>query len=634
MRKKYLNLIYIILFGLASFSSYLAQGQNKIKFEEFPDLAKKMKDAVPEGKALFVFEAKEDFQFDSDNENIVQPIKEGLLYKLYISVETSSGAVTIMNIVADKATINYGRNLFENSLPAIKKGEIRYFKLSLEPMILKPKLEWSDVTRAKKMEGAADLPTFNIEDALIIFNVVPKDLEIKIEGKKIDTVINDVNGVYKVYIQPEDQVLVISSSKYMDESVPVGNINTKDVRYYYVQTPPSDEGLESFDPSIKVGNYLIESIPAGALIQITGNPYFNNNRFKTPYPLESKEGTDIITLTLDRYETITDTIIISNTRRKNRSKYTLTPNFAFINCNIEPAIPISKILMDGVELTSIVNEKDFECLKGTHNIEISAPHYYSETRQISLAAAKISEINVKLKPKMGSLSILSGINASGAEVLINGNKVGNIPISNLALQEGSYEVRFKRSDFISEKSVYTIEVLESKLTNFRDLKMINTRKVHITTSPVSGATVYIDKDNIPLSDKTNLYVTLGIGDHSIKVEREHYKPYSKNFTVDQENEEFNFELEELSYTVSFYSKPSNSNVIIDGVLRGRTPIDLQLPLGSHKVKFEQDKYFNKNKTIYVSATSSLEMKQFNKSRTLLWGLVIVSGIITPLIPAN
>jgi len=632
MRNNYSNLICLTLLSIVTLFGQVALGQNKIKVEESTNLAKKITNVVPEGKALFVFEAMEDYQFDSDNENIVQPVKEGLLYKLYFSVETSSGAITILNKVADKATINYGRDLFENSLPALKSGEIRYFKLSLEPMFLKPKLECADVTRQKKSEGAADLPTYNLRDALIIFNVVPKDLEVKIEGKKIDTVLMDAAGVYKVYIQPEDQVIVIKSANYTDESVAVGNLNTKEVRYYYVQQPTSDKGIESFDPNTKLGDYLIESIPPGAIIQMTGQPDFNDRHYKTPYTIkDQKSGTEIITLTLDRYEPITDTILISSKKGiKNKSKYNLTEKFAFINCNIEPAIPTSKVLMDGKELTAIKNGENKEVLKGMHTFEIIAPHYYSETRQISLAAGKASEFNIKLKPKMGTLSILSGINTSGAEIIINNKKVGEIPTAKaLNLQEGSYEIGFNKPGFISEKPVYLVEVMENKQTNFKDLKMITSRKIQITSSPENGATVYID--NKLLTDKTDLYMTLAIGEHSIKMEREHYKPLEKTFVVDNIHDKFDFKLEALSYKISFASRPTSSNVIIDGVFRGVTPLDVPLTTGSHQIKVERDHYFSKNKTINVNEPASYKMKIFNKRMVLVYAIAIGS-IVYALIP--
>jgi len=82
-----------------------------IKWEEIPYLAQKIIAEVPEGKALLVFDGKEDFTFDSDFENITQPIKDGLLYKLMINIEPFSGAITVKHKGSENSYINYGRIL-------------------------------------------------------------------------------------------------------------------------------------------------------------------------------------------------------------------------------------------------------------------------------------------------------------------------------------------------------------------------------------------------------------------------------------------------------------------------------------------------------------------------------------------
>lgn len=627
MNKNYSITIYVFLISISSIFSEVAHGQIKIKCEEFSNLAQKITTEVPEGKALLVFEGKEDFIFNSENENIIQPIKDGLLYKLMIDIEPSSGLITIKHEAADDAFIKYGMINSSGSIPALKSKEVKYFRLSL----ITP-LSWFPITRKKINEGIVETQARYDKEAMIILYVFPQKLDLIIEGSEItETIHEEVEGRYKIYTKPAAQKIILKSKNYDDTFIDdLEDLESKSVRYYHVEIPQSNVDVESFDPNTKVGNYSIESIPEGALIQMTGSPDFNKGGHKTPYPLEGyKAGKEIITLTLNRYETITDTILISSTRGK-KSKYALIPKFAFINCNIEPSIPISKVLMDGKELTSIEDDKDYDCPKGTHNVEISAPHYYSEKRQISLTGGKTSEINVKLKPKMGSLSILKGINASGAEIFINNKKVGEIPTSNpLVLQEGSYEVRFTKPNFLSEKSAYTLEVLENKLTNFNDLKMINSRKVQIASIPENGATVYIDNKLMP--DKTNLNVTLEIGEHSIKMEQEHYKTFEKTFVVDNVNDKIEFKLEKLSYPVFFVSRPTASKVIIDGKLSGVTPIEIKLPFGSHQIKFEKDHYYSKNKSLDVSKQTSVDMKLFNKHMTFIYAIALGS-IVYYLVP--
>ena len=216
---------------------------------------------------------------------------------------------------------------------------------------------------------------------------------------------------------------------------------------------------------------------------------------------------------------------------------------------------------------------------------------------------------------MGLLTILSGDNTSEAEVFIDNKSIGEIPITNLSLQEGSYEISFKKSGYISEKPFYIIEVLENKLTKFNELKMVKTKKIHILTYPVTGATVYID--GIRVSEKTNLSETISIGKHFIRIEHEHYETIDSSITVAQLTSDFTFKLEELSYVVNFSTMPSGCTVYIDGQRKGQTYFVQDLSLGIHWLSFEKDGFLKKTKKISVTKPLIVAPKLFPSSYVIL-----------------
>ncbi len=603
MKKGRISVVACIFITLTILCS-VSYGQVRVNWEEFPALAKTITYDVPEGKALLVFEGREDYRFISDNENIDQPVKDGLLYKLLVSIEPPSGGINISSPGVENFPLNYGRPN-EYSLPALNNKEIRYFKLSIVKQLIS-----SDKTRELQKINA-DVPSEG-DDALVIIFPNPPNLDLQFDGPITSN--KHENDRYRIYMKTGNQKLTVKSKNYFKTIIDLDSLK-KEVRFFRVQTPISNDDNITEDPNVKVGSYAIETTPPRAVIQMVGNPPFNEKNFTTPYTINGfKTGPEIITLTLDRYEIVNDTILISSSKGK-KSKYKLIPKFAFLNCNIEPAIPTSKVLFDNNELTYIIQGKDYECPKGTHNIEFSAPHYYPQTKQVSLAAGATNELNINLKPKMGLLSILSGMNASGAEVTINGKKVGNIPVEKLALQEGTYIVSFTKSGFMSEMSSYSVEVLENKLTDFKEFKMINAKNVAITTSPAMGATVYID-GNL-LSDKSNLHVKLGIGKHTIKIEREHYESLVREFTVDQQNDAFNFNLEESAYQVSITTKPSGSKVYVDGADKGISSLSIDMPLGSHSLMFKKSGYLTKKKIISVNKPMTVYTKLFPSSYRIL-----------------
>ena len=397
MEKNCLISVCIVSLTLASGLTQVINGQNTLVWKEVPSDTLVLNDEIPEGKALFVFEGKDGFNFESDATLIEGQKRDGSLYKFLINIEPSSGGLTIKHKgIYSNNYIPWGKDN-SISLPPLQNKEVKFFKLTLYTTV-----DCIDVTPQTVKSGSTYFQALYEKEALIVLNVVPSDMNLTISGSEITKIVPD-EGIYKVYAKPVGQQILLKSNNYDDYILNFEDdqLQSKEVRYYHVQPPPSAKRIETFDSNIKMGSYTIESTPVGALIQIIGNKAFNEQNLRTPYTIGNyKEGKETITLALDRYETVMDTILISSTEG-TKSTYNLIPNFAFINCHIEPSIPNSIILMDGKELSLIENDKDYECPKGFHHLEIDAPGYYSEIRQVSFAAGKTHEIDVKLKPNTG-----------------------------------------------------------------------------------------------------------------------------------------------------------------------------------------------------------------------------------------
>ena len=556
--------------------NYNANCQNKIKLEEVPALAKEIKDIVPEGKALFVFETKENYIFDSDNENIIQPLKEGIIYKLFVSISPASGAIIIQREGTGKAFINYGKPIMENSLPVLKNGEVKYFKLSLANG-----LDWSDATRQMVQKGATDSQMKYEKEALLIIDVFPNNLELKINSDKTITEILKEPGRYRIYVQPEEQIISLGAAGYEPARIAFfeDGLKIKDVKYFRIDAPQSRIETENIDPSIKTGNYSLVSKPSGALIQLVGRPDFNKQLYKTPYLIEGwKAGTEILTLTLSKYESLTDTILISSTKGK-KSNYDLIPKFAFINCNIDPAIPFSKIVMDGNEIFGIENGIDYERPKGTHIVEVSAPHFYTETRQMSLGAGKTSELNIKLRPKMGMVNITSNTEGYGSDITLNENYVGTLPLLNHPLQESDYKVTAISKNYVTEKISYDLVVKENEVTNLA-LEFVETKRIGITTDP-DNAQIFIDGQNL---GKSKLVLDLGIGSHQLTIAKQNYDTLIENITINHYSTNFAFKLLESTIPLTLKNHP-RGEVWIDGYSKGQLSNKILLTKGRYKLMY-------------------------------------------------
>ena len=520
----------IILFVHLMFCSFLHGQDIKITWQEYPDMAKKINYNVPEGKALFIFEGEENYNFAADAETIDQPQKVGSIYKLLISADSPSGAISVFNEDAS-IKINYGREmLYGNiSLPPLNSKDIKYFKLKIEKRF---KLE--NVTDKKKDEGYIVQASHGEKDNLIILFPTPKNLELQILGETTQ-IKKAEDGSYRVYVKPEAKKLDLISKGFNKTTIELGDsIGTKNTLYFDVRGSVVDE--ESVDTNVNTGDYLLKTDHPGALIELKGNPSFNEQKHRTPYLFKGyKAGKEMVHLTLDRYEPI-DVLIVIGGKRNNKN-ITLEPKFAVLNVTAEPAIPISKVLLDGNELIGIENGKNKEIPKGNHSVEITAIHYYPQTKQVSLAAGQPIEMNIKLLPKMGSITIAPGENADGAEVYINEKFINKLPISNYSLQEGDYTIRYKKSGLVTEQDNYVLSVNVNQNKPLKSPQMINLRKIKFSTDPKSGATVYIDgteKGTTPLSLK------LPVGNYKVLIKKDNYKDYSDDINLFSEKTEFNY----------------------------------------------------------------------------------------------
>lgn len=585
----------IILFVHIIFCSFLHGQDIKIKLEEYPDLAKKFKFDVPEGKALFVFEGKEDYSFSSGNENIVQPKKVGSIYTLLVSADSPSGIISVFNDDAPTQKISYGMEMTigNKSLPPINSKDIKYFKISMD-------LGLENVTDKKKREGYLDQASHGDKDNLIILFPTPKNLDLQISGETTQ-IARAEDRSYRIYVKPEAKKLDLISKGFNKTTIELGDsIGTKNTFYFDVRGSVADE--ESVDATVNIGDFLLKTDPPGALIELKGNPSFNEQKHRTPYPFKGYEaGPKMVHLTLDKYEP-NDVIIVIGGKKNNRSVL-LEPKFAFLNAIVEPAMPISKVLLDGKELFGIENGKKFEIPKGTHSVEITAPHYYSQTKQINPSAGQLSDLkDVKLRPKMGTITIEPGENTDGAEVFINEKSIGKLPIRNYSLQEGDYTISYKKSGVVTELDSYSLTVNVNVNKPIKSPPMINLRKIKFSTDPQSGATVYIngiEKGTTPLSLKQP------VGTYKVLIKKDNYKDFSETINLFNERTEFNYSLTP-NYNLSLSSTPSGATVSVDGQIMGNTPIDLLTAQGTHRIIFTESSSIRRVKHI---TTDNVPRKQ-------------------------
>lgn len=150
----------------------------------------------------------------------------------------------------------------------------------------------------------------------------------------------------------------------------------------------------------------------------------------------------------------------------------------------------------------------------------------------------------------------------------------------------------------------------------------------VRTTPVSGATVLIDGDEMEAktpfaSDK------LGVGQHRLRVLKENYKPYVTIITIEENKTcDIGIELIQAIGSIEVTSKPNNADVTIDRVHKGTTPFLLKdIETGIHKVELSKPKYETVYKEVEIKdgekTVVDVEMNKLRSFRNK--GFVMTTG---------
>ena len=247
-----------------------------------------------------------------------------------------------------------------------------------------------------------------------------------------------------------------------------------------------------------------------------------------------------------------------------------------------------------------------ELQTGEHEIILEKKGYKKYKGTINIGIGK-NETIIKLTPKLGYLTILDNDGEkSGTKIFIDNKSVGTIPMQNYPLIEGEHSIRFYKTGYLPDKKLYTINIEEGQNINFNNFKLNSIKKVYISTEP-KNAIVYIDGKKYP--KKTNFYVKLSVKKHHITIKKKNYADISEDIIIDEDKDKYNFILSKKLQFVNFDSEP-RSDVYVDNVYKGTTPLSVNIKNGRHNVKFKRKGVITKSKTYNIKNDKFYKVKLY------------------------
>ncbi len=300
----------------------------------------------------------------------------------------------------------------------------------------------------------------------------------------------------------------------------------------------------------------------------------------------------------------------------------LKPKFGFLS--IDGAIPGSKIFIDGKLLESRnVTEMELESMVA-HQVRIEADLYHPQPEDFSLTDGEKKVITANLKPAFGSLAVTS-IPEDGAEVFLDGKKVGLTPYTQEKLGSGKYTLKVTKALFseveesitITDGMPFTKNALLNK--NFAELEVIS-----------EGSSIFI---NGTLSGTDQVSKKVPAGKYTVSAEKgDRYSTKTEEvYLVVGDKRSIKLEPEPKLGSLSVIVEPveaGNAAIFIDGDLQGEAPKVIPLLIGQHTVKLQKFNYLDVTQTVSIKDNEKIPLRvtmmTYSGSRQQTkdsWGLV-------------
>ena len=289
-----------------------------------------------------------------------------------------------------------------------------------------------------------------------------------------------------------------------------------------------------------------------------------------------------------------EAIINQEGEKSHWAVFTITPKNAWFEIDNE-----------NVELTEGVGTKRLR--NGSYTYRVSAKDYHSEEGEFIVKDGKF-EKSITLKPAFGWLNIESTGELSGAEVYVDDERIGTVPIKNYQLKSGTHNVRINKQMYKTYRG--TVVIQDNTPLSYKPVLEPNFANVTITIDSDSGASIYIDETYRGSGTWSG---KLEIGSHVFEARKDGHRKILREVVISAENREQSFTLpkpEPIYGTLTVTSTPMLATVLVDGKSIGQTPVTEEVIIGKHNIMVKKDGYNSQNIAVTI-VEGKEETKQVN-----------------------
>ena len=310
-----------------------------------------------------------------------------------------------------------------------------------------------------------------------------------------------------------------------------------------------------------------------------------------------------MTLTTGKVETI-----VTRSAGKQYVMFSVSP----VNATIE---------LDGMPLE--VDSEGFaekSMAYGTYDYRVSCANYHTEAGKLTVSSQGKVEMNISLKPNFGWIKLEGDEESLGADVYINGERVGQLPFKTKEMKSGTYAVKVAKNMYKGFEEQVTVKDNETLMLNVHLQPNFGWVKLEGATE-FHGAHVYVDNERVGQLPLTTSELVSGI--YRLKVLKPLYKPFEQQVTVTDNNTTIlQVDLIPNFARVTFTTDTENE-VWVDGRQRGKGKCTLDLEFGEYNVEVKRASHRTVSDVITITDLTERTIQL--SSPTPIYGVLDISS---------
>jgi hypothetical protein len=261
----------------------------------------------------------------------------------------------------------------------------------------------------------------------------------------------------------------------------------------------------------------------------------------------------------------------------------------------------AQVLVDGVAWHDATPTLVTELAEGPHVVEVRKDPAMPWKQTVIVRAGETVKVSAALQASMGgpvgTIRVIS--NTPGAEIYVDGARVGRVPMDVKDLKPGEHVVEVRAPGFVARRERVAVSAGSATVLEF-DLnpEVVSPDKGTIkVVSPIPDAQVSIDGERIGPAPQSK---DVPPGEHYVRVEKDGYRVFEQKVAVEKGKALTVTAALRAVGALRVLSTPAGSSVLIDGEEVGKTPLSLNdVEVGEHIISVHRGSYYSYEQNVAI-----------------------------------